>query len=303
MSPAEYRKTLTNRIIEQLETGTAPWIKPWDDRAVLPGQVHNMVTSRPYQGGNSLWLQCQGYVDPRWCTYKQAQRHGWQIRKGEKAAVVEYWKWGEQKKDEADNTVGTKLDVPKVFYAHVFNAAQIEGVPEIVPAALDWKPESAAEHILVASGAQIVHDQSDRAFYSPQRDEIHLPPKQAFLGADRYYSTALHELGHWSGHESRLGRDLSGRFGSEDYAREELRAELASFFLSSRLGIPHDPGNHAAYVESWIKALRKDHNEIYRAAKDAERITEFVLQYQKERVAIVRPESVSDRDREEELEC
>lgn len=303
MSPTEYRKILTNRIIEQLETGTAPWIKPWDDRAVLHRQVHNMVTSRSYHGGNSLWLQCQGYVDPRWCTYKQAQQERWQVRKGEKAAVVEYWKWDEQKKDQAGKIVQIKLDVPKVFYAHVFNAAQIEGVPEAVPTVLDWEPESAAEHILVASGAQIIHDQSDRAFYSAQRDEIHLPPKQAFLGADRYYSVALHELGHWSGHESRLGRDLSGLFGSEDYAREELRAELASFFLSSRLGVPHDPGNHAAYIDSWIKVLRQDHNEIYRAAKDAERITEFVLQYHQEHVASAQHDGLSDRDREEELEC
>lgn len=301
MNPAEYRKTLTNRIIEQLEAGTAPWVKPWDERALLHVQAHNMVTSRSYRGGNSLWLQCQGCADPRWCTYRQAQQEGWQVRRGEKAAVVEYWKWDEQKKDEAGNIVRAKLDVPKVFYAHVFNAEQMEGVPEIVPRTLEWKPESAAEHILIASGAKVFHDQSDRAFYSPSRDEIHLPPKQAFPGADRYYATALHELGHWSGHESRLGRDLSGRFGSQDYAREELRAELASFFLSSRLGLPHDPGNHAAYVESWIKVLRKDHNEIHRAAKDAEKITELVLQYQKERIADAQHEGGSEP--EEEQEC
>lgn len=303
MNPSDYRKQLTKRIIEQLELGTAPWVQPWDERVVLQGQIHNMVTSRPYQGGNSLWLQCQGYSDPRWCTYKQAQEEGWQVQKGEKAAVVEYWKWEEQKRDESGKLVRVKLDVPRVFYAHVFNAVQIYGVPELVPVPLGWEPEASADHILTASGASIVHDQNERAFYSPANDEIHLPPKQAFPGADRYYATALHELGHWSGHDSRLNRDLTSRFGSEGYAREELRAELASFFLASRLGIPHDPGNHAAYIGNWINVLSKDHNEIFRAARDAEKITEYVLQYQHERTRNVQHESSSDPEREEELEC
>lgn len=303
MSPIDYRKQLTDRIIEQLGSGVAPWIKPWDDKVVLPARTHNAVTGRPYRGGNSLWLQCHDYSDPRWCTYKQAQAEGWQVKKGEKAAVVEYWKWEDQKKDEASQVIRTRLDTPRVFYAHIFNAEQIVGIPEFVPAQVSWTPEAEADRILRFSGARIHHDQDDRAFYSPGADEIHLPPKAAFSDAARYYSTALHELGHWTGHESRLGRELVNTFGTEEYAREELRAELASFFLASRLGISHDPTNHAAYVVSWIKVLQQDHNEIFRAAKDAEKIAEYVLQFQQERSNEIKQGPVATHESEEELEC
>jgi antirestriction protein ArdC len=284
MNPATYRKDLTAQIIRQLETGTAPWQKPWNpDLAPLHGTPHNAMTERPYHGGNQLWLTCQGYADPRWCTYRQAKEQGWQVRKGEHSTAIEYWQWSERQKDEAGKFVEVKLDQPRVFYANVFNASQMENVPEARPVSLQWQPEEAAERILVASRADIRYDKTDTAFYSPRHDTIHLPPKVMFSDAQAFYGVALHELGHWSGHPSRLNRDLAHRFGSEGYAREELRAELASFFVASRLGIQHDPGQHAAYVDSWIKALQEDHNEIFRAAKDAEKITEFVLAFQQER--------------------
>ncbi len=303
MSPANYRKQLTDRIIEQLTSGVAPWIKPWDDKVLLPSRVHNAVTGRPYRGGNSLWLQCHDYSDPRWCTYKQAQAEGWQVKKGEKASVVEYWKWEDQKKDEASQVVRIRLDTPGVFYAHIFNAEQIAGVPEFVPIQPSWAPEVEADRILCASGACIRHDKGGRAFYSPSSDEIHLPPKLAFSNAERYYSTALHELGHWTGHESRLGRELVNSFGTEEYAREELRAELASFFLASRLGIPHDPTNHVAYIGSWIKVLEQDHSEIFRASRDAENITEYVLQFQQQRSNEPKQGPIATHEFEDELEC
>lgn len=301
MSPIEYRKQLTDRIIEQLESGVAPWIKPWDENVQMLGRVHNAITGRPYTGGNSLWLQCHCYADPRWCTYKQAQAAGWHVKKGQKAAVVEYWKWEETAKDEAGLVIRDRLTIPKVFYAHIFNAQQIEGMPEVVPIKPNWVPEVQAEQILIGSGASIYHDQEARAFYSPTSDDIHLPPRSIFSDATKYYATALHELGHWTGHESRLGREISNRFGTEDYAREELRAELASFFLASRLGIPNDPTNHAAYIGSWIKVLQHDHNEIFRAAGDAEKITEFVLQFQHEKSNQIQSESESTFEPEAEL--
>jgi antirestriction protein ArdC len=141
-----------------------------------------------------------------------------------------------------------------------------------------------------------------------------MPPKALFPDARGFYSTALHELGHWSGHPSRLNRDLVHKFGSPEYAREELRAELASFFVSARLGLPHDPSQHAAYVGSWIQALAQDHNEIFRAAKDAEKICEFVLEFQKEKTLIQEQPSQTatpspqaqpsrQRSKEVELEC
>ena len=316
MNPANYRKDLTEQIIRQLEAGTAPWQKPWNpDLSPLHGTPHNAVTERPYHGGNHLWLTCQGYADPRWSTYRQAQEQGWQVRKGEHSTTVEYWQWSERQKDDLGKVIEVKLDQPRVFYAAVFNATQMENIPEAKPVSLQWQPEEAAERILQASGADIRYDKSDTAFYSPAHDTIHMPPKILFQDARSFYSTALHELGHWSGHPSRLSRDLSDRFGSEGYAREELRAELASYFVASRLGIPHDPGQHAAYVGSWIDALRQDHNEIFRAAKDAERICEFVLEFQKEKTLAQDTTQANDksmetatttakkRSREAELEC
>jgi antirestriction protein ArdC len=143
-----------------------------------------------------------------------------------------------------------------------------------------------------------------------------MPPKQLFQDARGFYATALHELGHWTGHSSRLDRDLVNKFGSPEYAKEELRADLASYFLSARLGLPHDPGQHAAYISSWIEALSKDHNEIHRAAKDAQRICEFVLEFQNEKIQAKEQEQPSPvaspsptaqpsrkRSKEVELEC
>ncbi len=293
----DYRQVLTDKLIEQLEAGTAPWQKPWDAREGGQQLPYNPTTGKEYRGANSLYLSMHGRGDPRWCTYKQAAEQGWQVRKGEKGALVEYWKFSDQvpSVDEAgkpiigedgkQKTHTVELDKPRVFRAVVFNAAQMDGVPELAkgPRLYEWDPEQRAEAILQASGARIFHDQNDRAFYSPSRDEIHLPGRDQFPDQAAYYSTALHELGHWTGHESRLKREFGGSFGSVDYAKEELRAELASYFLADKLGVPHDPGQHAAYVKSWVKVLQEDKNEIFRAARDAEKITEYVLDMDRQR--------------------
>jgi antirestriction protein ArdC len=314
MNPSEYRKDLTSKIIQQLEAGTAPWIKPWDASLAIPGAPHNAVSGREYHGGNQLWLACQGQADPRWATYKQAAEQGWQVRKGERSTLVEYWQWAE-KRDENGKTIEVKLDAPRVFYAAVFNVSQMENVPEYKPEDRTWEPLEEAEKILTASGARIYFDKQDTAYYSPRSDSIHMPPKSLFPDQRGFYSTALHELGHWSGHSSRLNRDMAHKCDSPEYAKEELRAELASYFVSARLGIPHDPGQHAAYISSWIEALSKDHNEIFRAAKDAERICEFVMEFQKEKTLIQEQPSQTatpspsaqpprrQRSKEVELEC
>ena len=135
-----------------------------------------------------------------------------------------------------------------------------------------------------ASGARISHSAGDRAFYRPSTDSITLPEKSQFESADRYYATALHELGHWTGHPSRLDRDLAHPFGSEGYAKEELRAEISSMIVGDELGIGHDPEQHAAYVGSWIKALQDDPLEIFRASSDAEKIHDYVLAFEQKQV-------------------
>lgn len=297
----DYRQILTDKIIEQLEAGTAPWQKPWDAKEGNLHLPYNPTSGKPYRGANSLYLTAvgldKGYNDPRWATYKQAAEQGWQVRKGEKGALVEYWKFSEDRLavdeqgrpvlDEAgrQKVETVMLEKPKVFRAVVFNAAQMDNVPELAkgPRMYEWDPIEKAEGILAASGAKIYHDQNDRAFYSPSRDEIHMPGKDQFKDQAAYYSTALHELGHWTGHESRMGRELGNSFGSVEYAKEELRAELSSYFMADRLGVPHEPGQHAAYVKSWIKVLQEDKNEIFRAARDAEKITDYVIDIERQR--------------------
>jgi hypothetical protein len=175
----------------------------------------------------------------------------------------------------------------------VFNAQQIEGIPPHTPEQhTTFEAVQAGEQILKNSGANIAHDQADRAFYSRSQDSIHLPPKDAFMDAAGYYGTAPHELAHWTGHPSRLDRSTltdSYRFGDVNYAKEELRAELASVFLAAQRGIPHNPEQHAAYVNSWIGALKRDKNEIFRAAHDGSKATDFIL-------ALERDKSIGEED-------
>ncbi|ALQ51107.1 zincin-like metallopeptidase domain-containing protein [Nitrosomonas ureae] len=284
-----FHEQVAENLIEQLKKGVAPWQKPWEPGDLLATLPVNPTTGKRYRGINSLNLMSRAHTDPRWLTYKQAMSLGAQVRKGEKSTLVQYWKFTEEhiKKDDSGNPVlnsegnslkeQVRLERPRVFYASVFNAEQMDNLPELSIKTPDWDPLERAEHILQASNAVIRHGEADNAFYRPSTDSIHLPHKHQFPTPDRYYATALHELGHWTGHESRLSRDLSHPFGSEGYAKEELRAEIASMLLSGELGIGHDPGQHVAYVSSWIKALQEDPTEIFRAAADAEKIQDYVL--------------------------
>ena len=284
-----FHEQVAENLIEQLKQGTAPWQKPWKPGDPLLTLPHNPTTGKRYRGINTLNLMSRPYTDPRWLTFKQAVSIGAQVRKGEQGTQVQYWKFTEDRtqKDDSGNIVAdsegkqikeqVKLERPRAFYATVFNAEQIDNLPQLEIKTPDWNPVDRAEEILQASNAVIKHGESDRAFYRPSTDSIHLPHKHQFPTPDRYYATALHELGHWSGHELRLNRDLSHPFGSEGYAKEELRAEIASMILGSELGIGHDPGQHASYVSSWIKVLEQDPKEIFRAAADAEKIQDYVL--------------------------
>lgn len=292
-----FYEKVADQIIEQLKEGTAPWTKPWQPGSFnLP---HNPISGTRYRGANAVYLastaQSKGYKDPRWLTYKQASSIDAQVMRGEKGTQVQYWKFSEQVPLVDDNgkpvlddkgkkqMVSVKLERPKVFSAVVFNGDQIDNMPEFVRPELKWDPTEKAEQILESSGAKIVHDQNDRAFYTSFKDEIHLPSKEQFESSDRYYATALHELGHWTGHEKRLDRELGNPFGSIAYAKEELRAEIASMILGDELGIGHDPGQHVAYIQSWIQVLEEDPKEILRASSDAEKIKGYVMDLDRER--------------------
>ncbi|MDB5533417.1 MAG: traC, partial [Hyphomicrobiales bacterium] len=304
-----FHETVAEKLIEQLQEGTAPWQKPWQAGEPSSFLPMNPVTGKRYRGINAIQLMSQGYEDQRWMTYKQAFAADAQVRKGEKGTPIQYWKFREeQARTDADGkpvldaagktvTLLVNLERPSVFFATVFNAQQIDGLRPLEPRrAPDWDPLERAEQILQRSGAAIHHSEQNRAFYRSASDIIYLPSKSQFETADAYYATALHELGHWTGHETRLARDLSHPFGSEGYAKEELRAEIASMILGDELGIGHDPGQHAAYVGSWIKALRDDPLEIFRAAAEAEQIQRYVLGLEKMRLQEYATEQHQDQN-------
>lgn len=284
MTKMPYHQVVANQITESLKAGTAPWLKPWEP-GTGNGQVpYNPITGKRYRGINALYLMLNQSDDNRWLTYKQAQSLDAQVRKGEKGTTIQYWKFHEEqiKQDAAGKPVldeqGNPLKVqvnlerPKVFYATVFHASQIDNMPELITKEPDWSLIERAEKLLLNSGATIIHSEADRAFYRLSTDSIHLPPKEQFKSSANYYATALHELGHWSGHPSRLDRDLGHPFGSDAYAKEELRAEIASMLLGAELGIGHDPSQHTAYIKSWIQVLEDEPLEIFRASADAEKI-------------------------------
>lgn len=297
----EYVDELASRLIEQIKSNTAPWQKPWQPGVPNASLPINVVTAKPYNGMNLINLmskaEYQGYDDPRWMTYKQAQGLGGQVKKGEKGTSIHYWKFFDEKviKDENNKPVldehgkpkkiRIQLERPQVFFATVFNANQVDGLPPLthtIPVKEEWERHQQAEQILNASGVPIRHLSGDKAYYSPGLDRITMPERQQFDSGDKYYATALHELGHATGHPSRLNRDLTGGFGSESYAKEELRAEIASMMIGQELQIGHDPGQHVAYLQSWVKVLENDPKEIFRAARDAEQITKFVMALQQQ---------------------
>lgn len=297
----DFRQEVTDSIVQMLEKGVAPWQKPWEASANAFGMPMNPTTEKAYRGGNAIHLIAtglrRGYEDPRWMTYKQAAENGWQVRKGEKGTQIEFWeiKQGPIKSSptspagdsgsESTRRAEERQFIHRVYT--VFNAKQIDGVPARQPKQHSaFEAVRSGEQILENSGAKIVHDQADRAFYSRAGDSIHLPPKDSFKNAAGYYGTSLHELAHWTGHPQRLNRSTlaeSYRFGDVNYAKEELRAELASVFLAAERGIPHDPEQHAAYVGSWIKSLKEDKNEIFRAAHDASAAADFLLGLERDR--------------------
>ena len=285
----DFYKEVAEKLIDQLQKGTAPWQRPWE--VVQGGLPRNPTTGEEYHGGNVVNLLMQGYQDPRWMTFRQAGEIGARVRKGEHGTRIIYWRF-EGKQPVLDEDGKPKLDAngkqikeevrlerPRPFISYVFNAEQMEGLPPLEKTPEhSWTPVEKAEELLAKSGARIEHRSQSKAYYTPSTDTITLPLKEQFKDQEGYYSTALHELGHWTGHESRLDRDIHHPFGSEAYAREELRAEIAGMMLSMETGIPNlGMENHAAYVQSWIKALREDPKEIFRASADAGKIFEYVM--------------------------
>ncbi len=289
----QFAEKAAEKMIKQLKEGVAPWQKGWDKPEGSEIPPYNPVSGTRYRGLNSFVLASEagerGYSDPRWTTYRGAKKIGAQVRRGEKGVGVEYWKFPtREQEDRVRSSIVAGEEPEKLKIVHrtytVFNAEQIEGMPSLdseLKKANQWEACERAEALLRASGANIQHRGGNRAFYRPSEDLIVLPKQEQFHSPDAYYSTALHELGHWTGHASRLDRSelMKGAFGSPEYAKEELRAEMTSVTVNGMLRLPHDPDAHASYVGSWIKTLEENPNELRYAARDAGRMADYILQF------------------------
>lgn len=281
------RKQLVNKIITNLKKGyILPWKQTWNSQSLRP---HNPVSNAFYKGGNRLKLMIEAfnneYNDSRWITYKQAEKMGWQVKKGEKGTLLEKWIFTEEK--EIINEDGTKerkiveLEKPKVNYFYVYNAKQIHGIPElnVVPKTKD-EIYHLAENVIKSSACPIEEITQPRAFYFPKNDKITLPPRDSFDSYENFLGVTLHEMGHSTGHETRLNRPILNMFGTPEYAKEELIAELTSLFTKSDLGININDNsleNHSAYIQSWIKVLEDDPNELFRACVSANQASKLLI--------------------------
>lgn len=278
---------VTTRVIAELEAGQLPWVQPWDSAACGCAMPANAATGRPYSGINVLILWSAGisggHAAQRWLTFRQALALGGHVRKGERGTSVCYadrfTPKGEEERARDEDREALSVAFLKRFT--VFNVGQCEGLPEELTRAPELPAEREtiphAEALIAATGADF-RIGGGEAFYSPSHDFVQVPPKQAFADQINFYRTALHELGHWTGHESRLARDFSGRFGSAAYAREELVAELASAFACASLGI-RPTVRHADYVGSWLEVLRADERAIFRAASLASKAADYLLAF------------------------
>jgi antirestriction protein ArdC len=280
-------EAVTARIIAQLEAGTLPWVQPWDGAQAATGLPRNGATGRSYSGINILILWDRlfeaGYRVQRWLTFRQALALGGHVRKGELGTTVCYADRFTPKAEQ-DRASEEQRDARQIAFLKrftVFNVAQCEGLPE----ALMTLPEPApvtqlvpkAHHLIDECGA-IIHVGGERAYYAPGADQICVPDPSAYGAPINWYRTILHELGHWTGHKSRLDRLKGAAFGSPDYAREELCAEMASAFLCAELGITPTV-RHADYLASWLSVLREDHRAIFRAASQASKAADYLLAY------------------------
>ena len=269
---------ITDRIVADLEQGVAPWVCQCDCSG---GRPHNGASGHVYRGVNVLLLAMSGYGDARWYTFRQARDLGGHVRRGERGTRVVFWRFVETTSGgDADNDRRVRR-IPIAGSYTVFNAEQVEW-PDADPPQADADLRVSgveddpgdARDLVEASGADIRHG-GLRAFYSPTLDRIQVPDPSRFATAGDYWVTVLHELAHWTGHESRLDRDLGGRFGSEAYGAEELVAELAAAFLCADLSVPGKL-QHEEYLGSWLSILRADTKAIFTAARLAQEAADYL---------------------------
>lgn len=277
-------EVVTERMIELLDRGVVPWRKPWVDSDC----PQNLVSRRPYHGINTFLLLSRGYESPFWLTFNQAKNYGGKVKKGEKSTIVVFWKMVPKRDEEEENKddeEGEKEDlIPLLRYYRVFNVEQVEGIDDKIPEIETYSFNSieAAERVVSEMPVPPHIDRGAKAAYYPTRDTILLPQKDKFAVEERYYSTLFHEMVHSTGHQSRLDRpevSHSTSFGSSDYCREELVAEMGASFLNAHAGIQTEQTEeqHAAYLQAWKQKLRDDNRLIVSAAGRAQKAANFIL--------------------------
>lgn len=304
----KYNDFVADLFIRSIESGTAPWTKPWSTEDMMNMAPRNPETGTLYKGSNAAMLMMtealNGYEDPRWMTFNQAKNAGGYVRAGEHGVPLRTFIFEKEvpvldengkpvlDKDGKPVTEIEEVDPPIINTFTVFNVKQIvfppehkysQPMPKEVTKEQVWENLQKAEDLINSTNAQIVFG-GTRAFYAPGKDYINLPKKERFKTQEGYYSTALHELSHWTGHRGRLDRPYNGRFGTPNYAREELVAEISSFMLCMNLGIGHNLENHASYVESWSKILKDDKKEIIEATRKANEAQKFITQFSQKNV-------------------
>lgn len=270
---------INSRIMELLEQGTVPWRKPWNAESNMP---KNLISRKDYRGVNVFLLSCMPY----WLTFKQVQDRGGYVRKGEKSTPVVFWKWIDKKDADTqdDEITSTKGKVPMLRYYSVFNLDQVEGIkaPEPKEVIAEFNPIQKAEEIIATMPLRPdIRYGGNRAYYSPSNDYIQLPHQHIFQSPEEYYSTAFHELAHATGHSSRVGRKSilePSYFGSHEYSKEELVAEMGAAFLCGHAGIENRTiGNSAAYIQGWLRKLKDDRTLLIHAAAQAQKAADFIL--------------------------
>lgn len=286
---------ITNKIIGELEAGRVPWVQPWGTAAAKAplAMPRNAATGRQYSGINVLILWGavieHGFPGQGWLTFRQALSLGGNVRKGEHGTTVVYADRfvPDDEKKRARDAGEEAQAIPFLKRFTVFNAAQCDGLTEDIAAAapppLPGLIEPRVEALIKATGIDL-RIGGDRAFYVPAHDYVQVPPPQAYFEPINWHRTALHELGHASGHHTRLNRDLTGSFGSKKYAFEELIAEMNAAFCCASLGIAPTV-RHADYIGSWLEVLREDNRAIVRAASQASKAADYLLGFSPDLVA------------------
>jgi len=273
---------VNDKVIAALKAGTVPWVKPWSGGA--SGAPRNLFSKHRYRGINSILIGMAGYTSPFWATFKQISEHGGRVMKGEHSTLVVFWSFFKPKNDPEDS----KKRIPVLRYYLVFNVKnQTEGLEKYLPAEEAKPAEPAVDESLAAAKAVVdtymatgpAFAESDHSAYSPSADRIVMPPMASFVNGAEYYGTMFHEMVHSTGPAKRCDREdyANSRFGSGDYGREELVAEMGACYLCAEAGVPASVEQSAAYLQSWITAIKGDPMLVITAGGKASKAADFIL--------------------------